>query len=511
MQVNQIRIGAVLSYLSMGLSTVISLVYTPIMVNNLGKGEYGVYSTVIPIVSYLTLLSLGLGSAYVRYYSRAKVEQNRQEMAKLNGMFILTYTVLGLVLLALGFGLSLKGELVFGSKWTAEQLALGGKLLRIMSLSAALSFPFSVFESHVTIYERYLFQKILLMGKQVLNPLLTIPLLLLGFRSEAVAWMSLFFTVASGLLNVYYCFFKLRMPVDFRRYDFGLMREMVGFTVWVFVGIVVDNINWGIGQLMMNWQRGAEAAAVYNLSNQLNTYYLAFATAVANVLTPRVHRMVAQGEKNSELSKLFTKVGRIQFMVMMMVLLGFVAIGQAFMAAWAQSDDTTTDYIVTLLLFASTLIPAIQTVGLEIQRAKNMHKFRSVSYLIIAIVNALLMIPMCRWWGGIGVASCILLTTLVGNVLLMNWYYRRHIHLNIRWFWKKICQLLPSMILPLLAAVAIAIFANVEGYLQMALWGCAFVAVYAGSLWLFGMNRYERDIVSHTMDRIFGKLLRRGR
>ena len=288
LQVNQIRVGAVLSYISMGLSTVISLVYTPIMVSSLGKGEYGVYSTVIPIISYLTLLSLGLGSAYVRYYSRAKVEQDRREMAKLNGMFLITYTVLGLVLLTLGYALSLKGELVFGSKWTAEQLALGSRLLRIMSLTAALSFPFSVFESHVTIYERYLFQKIVLMGKQVLNPMLTIPLLLLGFQSEAVAWMSLFFTVVSGVLNIYYCFVKLRMPVNFRHYDFTLMREMVGFTVWVFIGIVVDNINWGIGQLMMNWQRGAEAAAVYNLSNQLNTYYLAFATAVANVLTPRV-------------------------------------------------------------------------------------------------------------------------------------------------------------------------------------------------------------------------------
>lgn len=294
---NQIRIGAVLSYVSMGLSTVISLVYTPIMVNNLGKGEYGVYSTVIPIISYLTLLSLGLGSAYVRYYSRAKVAQDKKEMAKLNGMFLITYTVLGLVLLGLGVALSLKGELVFGNKWTPDQLALGGKLLRIMSLTAALSFPFSVFESHVTIHERYLFQKILLMAKQVLNPLLTIPLLLLGFRSEAVALMSLFFTVLSGVLNIYYCFAKLRMPVSFRHYDFGLMREMVGFTVWVFIGIVVDNINWGIGQLMMNWQHGAEAAAVYNLSNQLNTYYLAFATAVANVLTPRVHRMVASHAK----------------------------------------------------------------------------------------------------------------------------------------------------------------------------------------------------------------------
>ena len=85
MQVNQVRLGAVLSYVSMGLSTLISLIYTPIMLGRLGETEYGVYGAVGPIISYLLLLSMGLGSAYIRYYSQAKVAQDRREMAKLNG------------------------------------------------------------------------------------------------------------------------------------------------------------------------------------------------------------------------------------------------------------------------------------------------------------------------------------------------------------------------------------------------------------------------------------------
>ena len=65
-KVNQIRVGAVLSYVSMALSTIISLVYTPIMLNRLGDSEFGVYQAVLPIISYLNLLSFGLGSAYIR-------------------------------------------------------------------------------------------------------------------------------------------------------------------------------------------------------------------------------------------------------------------------------------------------------------------------------------------------------------------------------------------------------------------------------------------------------------
>ena len=96
MQVNQVRLGAVLSYVSMGLSTLISLIYTPIMLGRLGETEYGVYGAVGPIISYLLLLSMGLGSAYIRYYSQAKVAKDRREMAKLNGMFLVTLSLLGL-------------------------------------------------------------------------------------------------------------------------------------------------------------------------------------------------------------------------------------------------------------------------------------------------------------------------------------------------------------------------------------------------------------------------------
>ena len=100
LQVNQIRAGAALSYVSMALSTVISLVYTPIMLRQLGDSEFGVYQAVLPIISYLNLLSFGLGSACVRYYSRFRAAGDKKGCAKLNGMFLITYLILGALVLA---------------------------------------------------------------------------------------------------------------------------------------------------------------------------------------------------------------------------------------------------------------------------------------------------------------------------------------------------------------------------------------------------------------------------
>ena len=500
MKVNQVRAGAVLSYVSIILSTVISFVYTPIMIGRLGDSEYGVYQFVLPIISYLSLLSFGLGSAYVRYYSRFKAADDRDGMRKLNGMFLLAYTVQGTVVLIIGLWLSYHGSVIFGTKLTAEEVTLGVKLLRIMTVNAALTFPITVFESYVTIHERYLFQKIVAMGKQVLNPLIMIPLLLMGYRSVAMTVLSLIFTILSGIINIGYCVFKLKITFRFGPYtshDFKLIREMFSFMLYVFIGIVVENINWSIDRQLLGWIHGSTAVTVYTVASQVNIYFLTFATAISNVLTPQVHRLVAEARPMRELDAMFTKVGRLQFILLGCILLGFVAVGRGFLALWGQSAAyADTRYWIALLLMFTCLWTTIQTLGTIIQQAMNMHKFRSFLYLAVLIGNILISIPLCWKWEGLGSAIGTAIATLIGNVTLMNWYYHKRIGLNIPMFWKHIFHLLPSMLLPFIAAVLLAIYVYPTSYFGVAGIAAAFALLYGACMWLFGMNRYERGLVT---------------
>ena len=131
-----------------------------------------------------------------------------------------------------------------------------------------------------------------------------------------------------------------------------------------------------------------------------------------------------------------------------------------------------------------------------------MHKFCSLTYLGVALGNAVLSIPLCMKWQGLGAAIGTAIATLVGNVILMNWYYYRHIGLNIPAFWRHIFHLMPAMVLPAAAAVLLAVFTHPASYWGLIPPGCAFVAVYALSLWLFGLNRYERGLVTEPLRRL---------
>ena len=134
-----------------------------------------------------------------------------------------------------------------------------------------------------------------------------------------------------------------------------------------------------------------------------------------------------------------------------------------------------------------------------------MHKFRSLTYLGVALGNALLSIPLCMKWEGLGAAIGTAVATLIGNVILMNWYYYRRIGLNIPGFWRHICHLMPSMLLPAAAAVLLAVFTHPATYWELIPPGCAFVAIYALSVWLFGMNRYERSLITGPLRKLTGR------
>ena len=330
-----------------------------------------------------------------------------------------------------------------------------------------------------------------------------IPLLIIGYRSVTLTVVSLIFTVISGVVNVTFCLAKLKMPFNFRSYDFKLLREMVGFTFYVFLGIVVDNFNWSIDRLLLTWIHGSVAVAVYAVAAQLNMFYLAFSNAISNVMTPRVHRLVATKRPMRELDALFTRVGRLQFILLAGIFWGFVAVGQQFVVLWGGGPEKAIDYWTTLLLFFATMWTNVQTVGIEIQRAMNMHKFRSLVYLAVAIANAVISIPLCMKWQGFGAAIGTTLSTFVGNVLLMNWYYYKRIGLNIPGFWRHIAHLMPANILPAMAAVALAIWVHPVSYFDMILPAVGVSVVYLGCMWLFGMNRYERELITAPMRRVF--------
>ena len=240
---NDLKIGTILSYLQMALSIIIGLVYTPVMIRLLGKSEYGLYNVVSSTITMLSILSLGFNSGYVRYYAKYKKDEDNLAIFKLNGLFLIIFLVIGLVSLFCGIFLSFNLSIVFAEGLTQSEYEIAKVLMIILTINLAISFPMSVFQNIISAHEKFVFLKTLGAIRTVLGPLVTLPLLLIGYRSIALVCVT---TCVSIFVDIcYFCFVKLKLKQKFifNHFEKGILNSLIGYTIFIALHIVVDQIN----------------------------------------------------------------------------------------------------------------------------------------------------------------------------------------------------------------------------------------------------------------------------
>ena len=323
----------------------------------------------------------------------------------------------------------------------------------------------------------------------------------MGYGSIAMVMITTLLTVGKLGVNMCYCLRYLQVRFSFKGFDFKLLKEMWVFTFFIFLNMIVDQINWSVDKFLLGRYAGTIAVAIYGIGGQINTLYLQLSTTVSGVFVPKVNRIVAESNDNEVLTNLFTKVGRIQFIILALIVSGFCFFGKEFIAIWAGSGYESS-YRIALFLMVPVTVPLIQNIGIEIQRAKNMHKVRSIVYLLIAISNIFVSIPCIKRWGPEGAAVGTALTLMFGNGFFMNWYYHRKIGIDIIYFWRKIIAVIPALIIPCMVGVGMKAFFKEYTVMTMLLGIIVYCLTYGFSMYLFGMNQEERKILTDILNKV---------
>lgn len=498
---NQLKIGVILTYLQTIINAVISLAYTPIMLRLLGQNEYGIYTMSSSMIAYLGLLNFGLNSSYVRFYTRYKENGNTDGVNQLNGIFITVYTGIAMVALVIGLMLSKNIELIYGNTLSVNELKTARILMAILSFNLSLTFVSTVFTSFVTANEKFIFQKLLNMGKTVVSPLVTIPVLLLGFRSIGMVVVTTTISIIVDIINIVFCVSKLHMKFAIKGADFRLIGEIASYSIFIAINSIVDQINWQIDKVILGHYHGSKETAVYGVASQLNTLYISVSTAISSVFIPRVHKLFYASDRQKQYNRLFIKIGRVQMLALGLVGTGLILFGKQFIFYWA-GDGYENAYYITLLLTLPGTIAFIQNIGIEIQRARNMHQFRSYMYLVMAVINVIISIPLGKVYGGLGCATGTAISLILANGIAMNWFYAKKMEMQIDLFWKKILLLFPSIVLSFLMGFIIIKALNVDSFVKLCSAIILYSLIYFIVSWLFGMNQEEKNLFKSIVSKI---------
>ena len=513
MQSNQIKLGSLLSYVQMALSIVIGLVYTPAMIRLLGQNEYGLYNTVVSTISMLSILSLGFNSGYIRYFAKYKQEEDTAAIYRLNGLFLVIFCILGLIAVLCGIYLTNHLNLVFQDGLTGAEYEIARVLMILLTVNLAVSFPMSVFQNIISAHERFVFLKSLAVLKTIISPLLTLPLLLMGYRSIVMVSVTLLVALLTDICYLVYVLGKLKERFCFHDFEKGLFRNLFAFSSFIALNAIIDQINWNIDKVLLGRFKGTAAVAFYAVGYTLYNYYMMISSSVSGVFTPRIHRVYNENKDRPErmnqlFTDLFIKVGRVQYLILGLIASGVLFFGKSFIRIWV-GEGYEDSYTVALLLILPSTIALIQNIGIEIQRAEDKHQFRCIVYSIMAVINLGLSIYLCQRYGAVGSAIGTAISLIIANGFIMNIYYHKYCGINICLFWNNILRISYGLIVPIILGIILMHFVNITTFLRLFLCIVVYTLVYGCSVWLVSMNETEKALVLVPMKRIMKKCTKR--
>lgn len=505
--VNQRKAGATLSYVATFLQIIIGFVYIPLLLKLVTQSEYGLYATMGSFVAYMAIMDLGLSGTLTRYLSRELESGDVKRQQNILAIGSRIYAVIAVLTVAVGIAMYFLIEPIYGVRFTAQELITGKQMFLIMIVNTGATIGANMFTSIISAYERFWFDKLLIISKSVLQPLVIILWLMQVPNVLYIVVVQTVFNIAVIAIKIYYCKVKIKARVKLHHWDKPLVKEMTRFALFIFINMITTMIYWNTDQLILGAVAGTSVVAVYAISARLEDYFRTFSSAISNVFLPKISRLSYASEDMTQINRIFIRVGRIQFLIMFLVLTGFIIFGKLFLGVWV-GDRYTDAYYFCVVIMIPLFIPLIQNVGISVLQAKNKHSFRSIVLVGIALVNVAVSIPLAKAYGGMGCAVATGVSLFIGQGIVLNIYYSRIIGLDIKAFFAQIIK----MALPLLGV-------GVAGYVLFDIMGAGgltalFVGIfvymggYMGVAYLFSMDQYERDLFTGMIRRV---LVRKGK
>ncbi len=436
MSTNQIKGGVALSYVIIFLTNGIGLVLTPFIIRSLGTSEYGLYTMIGALIGYMTVLDFGLNSTIIRFVAKYQAEKDAKGQENFLAHSFIMYGVLSVLVILIGLGIYFNLEEIYGETLTDDEMYKAKTMFMVLIFNLAVSLPGGAFSGICSGYEEFILPKIINISRYLLRSALVVGLLLMGGDSIGLVVLDTIMNLLFIAANAVIVFKKLKVKIHLYHFEKSMIKLMLGYSIWVFVFALVNQMRWQSGQLVLGLNYTTNIIAVYAVGITLGNYYGAFSSAIDSVLLPRAMQMVAAKASSLELTKMFIKISRLTLFVLLFILGGFVIVGKDFIYFWV-GDDFKEAYLYVILMMLGLILFLSQSFAVNILKARNKLSFRGIVILVVTILGAALGYYLSLEYGGLGMIIGTVVFMLVDR-LIMTLYFHNKIHLNMLYYYKNV-------------------------------------------------------------------------
>ncbi|WP_448567855.1 oligosaccharide flippase family protein [Thalassotalea ganghwensis] len=496
------KFGVILSYLSIALRNICSLILIPLIIYHVGKNQYGLYSLVTSLAGYLIILELGLSNTVIRFITRYQAKDSQQELERFIRVIFTIYSIVTMIVVVIGMLIWVNLPEIFSKSLTDSEIDTLKYAFAILILNVSITLMGNSFNGIISAFERFTFQKM----TEIVAFLIRFGLVILLLKLEyGIVTIVVVDTLTNGLLVTSRIIYVLKktplklvpaMPVK------AEIQELSLYTLFIGINVIVNQVNWRVDTLIIGVLTDSVSLAVFNIGSQLILCFIAFASAISNIFAPKVMKLVANNVDTNVLLDEVIRIGRMQMFILGFALSAFIGFGQTFVQLFVGQEFEQAYWVALVTMVPFTFVLA-QTSTNAILQALNKHKIRSLMLLATSLINILISIYLVAKVGIVGAAIGTAIALILGELILVNIYLIKSIDLNMITFYRvMLLRAVPVILLTSILAHYSAQFLSLFWW-QLILFTIGLFIVYAMFAYAILLTNAERKRINQFCSQAF--------
>lgn len=485
----QLKLGVLLSYVSIGVNIITGLLFTPWMISSIGRESFGLYTLAMSVIS-LFVFDFGLSSAVTRFIAKYLAEGKQEKANQFLGLVGRLYLVIDIILFLILVGVFFFIPNIY-KELTPNEIEKFKIIYAMSAVYSVFSFPFIPLNGILTAHEKFVELRICeIIQKLIIVSSMTF-CLLLGYGLYALVLVNAIAGIVMIGMKLYVILKRTSQGADIGYFNKVEFREVFGYSGWVTIIALAQRCIFNLAPTILGALSGSTAIAILGIAITLEGYTYTFASVLNGMFLPKVSRIIA--DKDGDVLPLMIRVGRLQIFIIGFIVLGIVLFGRDFIHLWV-GDAFDESYLCAIFIIIPSLFHLPQDIGVQTIYVTNKVKKLMYIYIFMALFNLAGASILAPKFGTVGVCISIGLAYILRTVS-MDIIFKKDLGIDVWSFFKRtyIC-LLPSFMIVTMISSVLNVLIDGGTLVGFALEVLIFTIIY-GVIMMISMNKDERKLI----------------
>lgn len=491
MILSNIAKGAVLSYVAIFLNIIISFVYTPWMLQQIGTSDYGLYSLILSFISYF-MIDFGLNAATSRFVTVYHAAGNDRMVENIQGLMLrIFFAISVIILIVLVVCYFFLSDIFTGL--TADEIERLKVLYVIAGTFSILTFSLKPLEGTLNAYELFVPAKLIDMFYKVGSVGFVVVALLLGGNIYTLILINGIIGFGCAVFRYIYWHKRTGLTPNLSYNDRSEMRSILSFSGWTFLIGMAQRFRLSLVPTVLGIFSNSEQIAIFALGMMMEAMTWTLSSALNGLFLPKVARMININNREG-IMELMIRVGRLQLFIVAIIFSGFCVVGREFVFQWV-GELYMDVYWIVIFLTCTNLIGNTLSVANDMIISENKIQYTAPNVFISSMLGLVGSCIVAGRFGALGCAVCSG-TALISTQILNIYVYHRRLNVDMLQFFEQV----HLRILPYLAGLAFCFFfifnyLDIHGWLGICVSAIVYCIAFSLISYFVLFNEYEKSLV----------------